>query len=260
MSLNISCVITSYNNGPWLRQSVESVLNQTYPINEIIIADDASTDGSRDLIFSLAREYPRIKTVFREKNIGVAANRDLAIREATGNFVTTLDGDDFFYPEKLQHEAGTISRLPAGSIVYSNFNRIDSEENILKAVQLDDFGSLTREEIIAYLFLRGGVLPRDMLLPKSVFLKAGGYRESLRMYEDWDIKLRLARDAGKWALSGIIGVAHRHHGAGLSNLDSLTHLKYSLDVIFFNRSWIEPLLGSATIKRAIAQTVQFYLK
>lgn len=96
----ISCVITSYNNGKWLRQCVESVLAQSRQPEEIILADDCSTDGSRELIRSLADAHPTIKAVFRDANLGVAANRDLAIRAVSKDLVTTLDGDDFYYPPR----------------------------------------------------------------------------------------------------------------------------------------------------------------
>lgn len=97
----ISCIIVSYNNGLFLKEAILSVVNQTLPVNEIIVADDGSTDGSRDLITSLAHEYSQIKPIFREKNLGVSINRDLAIRAAQSNLITTLDGDDCYSPKKL---------------------------------------------------------------------------------------------------------------------------------------------------------------
>ena len=256
MTLKISCLITSYNNGPWIRRSIESVVNQTYPVSEIIVADDASTDDSRDIVRSLSTIYPGIRVILREKNVGVAANRDLAIREAQGDFITTLDGDDFYYPDKIEKEANAMARLGPECIAYSNFDRIDVSEKVYERVQLANFCSLSKEKIISYFLLRAGVLPRDLLFAKALFLKVGGYRHSLKMYEDWDIKLRLARDAARWVQSGTIGVAHRHHGAGLSDLDSLTHLQHMLDVIYSNRPWLEPMLGVNSIKNALARVIQ----
>ena len=102
MTKKITVVITSFNNSTWLKECVESVAGQTMPVDEIIITDDASTDGSQDLIQSLAAIHPRIRPILRETNIGVAANRDLAVREARGELITTLDGDDYYYPEKIE--------------------------------------------------------------------------------------------------------------------------------------------------------------
>jgi hypothetical protein len=85
-----------------------------------------------------------------------------------------------------------------------------------------------------------------MLYAKALFLRAGGFRHHQQLYEDWDLKLRLARTASGWRHSGIAGLMHRHDGAGLSARDPLEHLRWAMDVLFQNRAWLEPMLGSKT--------------
>ena len=111
--MRISCVIVSYNNGDLLENAVMSVVKQTRPLDEIIIADDASADGSQDLIDALSHAFPNINPIIRERNLGVSANRDLAMREAHGDFVTYLDGDDHFLPTKIEAEARAGGRAGA---------------------------------------------------------------------------------------------------------------------------------------------------
>ena len=104
----VSCIITSFNNSLYIKEAIESVLSQTRVPDEIIVADDASTDGSRDIIQSIAVNNKLVKPVFREKNLGVAANRDLAICDARSDFITTLDGDDFYYQSKIEKEIAAL--------------------------------------------------------------------------------------------------------------------------------------------------------
>ena len=96
--MKISVYITSYNKIQYIAQSIKSVLAQTLKPFEIVIIDDASQDGSRGIIQSYASQYPDlIFPVFNEKNIGIARCRNKALSLITGDLVTFLDGDDFFY-------------------------------------------------------------------------------------------------------------------------------------------------------------------
>lgn len=222
MTAPVSCIITSYNNGLVLRNAVKSVLRQTLPVAEIIIADDASTDGSREMITELARAYSCITPILRERNLGVAANRDLAIRSATQPYITHLDGDDLFAREKIAGEwraLGGREDVVAYSLVARVYSGkwwrtrvLDPAETV--GVQPDAFDRL---------LARAGAIPRDMLLAKSLFEAAGGFNHAIPLYEDWDFKLRLARVASGWGASGEIGTIYMQHTGGLSTAERSKH-------------------------------------
>ena len=112
MTLRVSCIVVCYNQEQTIADAVLSLVRQTRPPDEILVADDASTDGSRDVIRTLANSHKLIRPILRETNLGVSANRDLAVREATGHFVTALDGDDYALPAKIQRECEAIQRSP----------------------------------------------------------------------------------------------------------------------------------------------------
>ena len=80
--MSVSCVITCYNNTEYIGIAIESVIRQTHAVDEIIVSDDASTDGSQDIIRSFADQYGNISAIFRDRNLGISANRDLAMRQA----------------------------------------------------------------------------------------------------------------------------------------------------------------------------------
>src|SRR5918994_741925 len=139
--MKISCVIVSYNNGKLLEEAAMSVVRQTRPVDEIIIADDASTDGSRQLIDALANRYSNVKPIFRERNLGVSANRDLGMRAVGGDVVTYLDGDDHFLPTKIEAEARAFGHS-AGVIAYSDVRFIDRRDDSVRTFEIADFSDL----------------------------------------------------------------------------------------------------------------------
>ena len=91
--MKISFLIPVYNTAPHLVQCIQSLLGQTQPPEEIVLVDDGSTDGSGQLCDSLSQRFPSIK-VIHQINSGASAARNLAVHEATGDYVVFLDSDD----------------------------------------------------------------------------------------------------------------------------------------------------------------------
>jgi len=250
----ISCIIVSHNNGEFLKDAIISVLQQTLPVTEIIVADDGSTDGSRNLIMSLAQDYQQIQPIFREKNLGVAANRDLAIRSATGHLITTLDGDDWYFPEKIEKEFLAIQDK-FEAIAYSDVQLVHPEEVANYCWSMSEFSKLNRRERLHWLAHRLGFIPRDMLFPKKLYLEAGGMQHNLDMYEDWDLKIRLAAMLNSWLHSGVVGLNYRRTSLGLSNNRLLRHFKCQYQVLLSNQELIKKHLGVREFWLCIANLV-----
>jgi|GEM_PF-3313202 len=120
-----SIIITSYNAREYLIEAVESVMVQTLRPHEIIIADDGSSDGSRDTIRSWEKQHPGwIKGIYQQENVGIPANRNTALRAVTGNYVGILDGDDTFAPNKLELQFRALEALPGSRVAYSNYRNV----------------------------------------------------------------------------------------------------------------------------------------
>ena len=97
----ISIITPSYNSEKYLKECIESVLNQTYSNWEMLIVDDASIDGSRSIIESYSSKEPRIKAILLDKNIGASEARNIAIDKSEGRYIAFLDSDDIWFSEKL---------------------------------------------------------------------------------------------------------------------------------------------------------------
>lgn len=239
--MNVSCVIVSYNNGELLHEAILSVVRQSRQPAEIIVADDASTDGSRERIEALARDHPIIRPIFRERNLGVAANRDLAIRDARGEFVTYLDGDDHFLPGKLEAEIRALGGRN-DVIAYSDVLWVDRTTNRRRFMSNAKFANHEASARFRWLLDTRKQSPAAMLTPKEAYLTAGGYRHTLRTYEDWDYTLRLAALPLNWTHSEIVGLV-AHPAGGLSRQGPLEHLRDQLHVLYLNEALIRRHVG-----------------
>lgn len=98
----VSIIMPSYNCGRFVRETIESVLAQTYSNWELLFVDDCSTDDTEAIVHSF--EDSRIHYFKNENNSGAAISRNRALREAKGRWIAFLDSDDVWVPEKLEHQ------------------------------------------------------------------------------------------------------------------------------------------------------------
>ncbi|MGH8497201.1 MAG: glycosyltransferase family 2 protein [Methylococcales bacterium] len=128
----VSIIISSYNQRAYLSEALESVMGQTLRPYEIIIADDASSDGSQVMIRAYSEKYPDwVKYGFQPSNSGIPKNRNAALRRVRGNYVGILDGDDLFVTDKLEKQFEALCRVPNAEVVYSNFHRVQQDGKTL---------------------------------------------------------------------------------------------------------------------------------
>lgn len=118
----------SYNTAKYIRDSINSVLAQTYDNWELIIIDDCSTDNTDEIVCSFNDN--RIKYLRNEKNSGAAISRNKALKEAKGQFVAFLDSDDLWDPNKLEKQLKFMKDNDY-SFTYTDYSRIDEDNNPL---------------------------------------------------------------------------------------------------------------------------------
>ena len=105
----ISIIMPSYNTAKYIKESIQSVLAQTYPDGELIIVDDCSTDNTDEVVQPFLSDE-RIKYFKNEKNSGAAISRNRALREAKGRWIAFLDSDDLWLPEKLEKQIAFMKK------------------------------------------------------------------------------------------------------------------------------------------------------
>jgi hypothetical protein len=213
----ISVIITSFNNSETLERAIRSVCEQTYPPQEIIVTDDYSSDNSRQLIEQMAASNPLVKSIFRDTNVGVSANRNDAIQQCESIFVCQLDGDDAYHESKLEREAYALLGSK-DSVAFSDTEFMGSGASYWDCSWIT---GLTGRDAVEGVVSRRKPLPRDMLISKDLFFRAEGYRENCSIFEDWAFKIRLARLAKDWRYSGTPGTLYRPGGLSHSGAEKL---------------------------------------
>lgn len=104
----VSVVMCTYNGARYLKQQIDSILNQTYPVYELIIQDDCSEDNTVSIVVEYARKYDFIRIYQNEGQRGVNSNFYSAMKRATGDFIAIADQDDIWEPQKIEWQVQTI--------------------------------------------------------------------------------------------------------------------------------------------------------
>ena len=231
---SIAVIITCFNNEETIADAVQSVLDQSHTVDQIIIADDYSKDSSRTILERMSQEYAAVKLVKREYNIGVSANRHLAIQECGTDLITTLDGDDLFFADKIEKEYRVLCEHGFQGVAYSDILLVREGERRLSTA---GYHGMTGRDALRNICKRSNPVPRDMLFAKELYLKTGGFDLDLNMYEDWALKMRLCSqldEASRWLHSGIVGTIYDRRQPGLSGQSVLREVYYQLLVLAMN--------------------------
>ncbi|MFL5578504.1 MAG: glycosyltransferase family 2 protein [Gemmatimonadaceae bacterium] len=184
--MRVSVVIPSYNVASYLPQALESVHAQTRPVDEVIVVDDGSTDGSTEV----ARRHGAV-CVRTPVNGGPAAARNLGTRAASGDVVAYLDGDDFWEPTHCAETVGLLERFPEAAVAFGRVRKIGGETRAPDPEL--DLPAGTPTDALLSLVVYNTVPQSGAVVRRAAVLEAGGYDERMRYSEDYDLWLRLAR-------------------------------------------------------------------
>ncbi len=216
---SVSIVIPNYNNSKYLRQCVRSVISQSYQnIKEVIIVDDKSTDDSVIIIKEISDWDPRVVPIFLEHNRGVSHARNSGLSFCKGDYVTFLDADDFYFDtEKITNEMNIINESDDKIVVYSVTKFVDKDgilkENNLKKSEGFLEGNIHHRLMIG--LYQSIYLMRDYCINTSLLKLNQGYNQSLSLFEDYELLLRLAQTC-KFICTYKNGTAYRDSDKGLS--------------------------------------------
>ena len=127
----VSVIIPAFNASEHIRQTLESVLAQTYQAIEVIVVDDGSSDATTDIVKEFVKRDTRFQ-LFRQTNAGVGAARNNAIRKARGKYIAPLDADDVWFPEKLEKQVACMEQYGMETgLVYCWFSLVDAHGDFL---------------------------------------------------------------------------------------------------------------------------------
>jgi len=182
----ISVVIPVFNGERTIKETIESVLNQTLTDFELIIINDGSQDLTLEAILSIKDN--RIQ-VYSYPNAGLAASRNRGIVHAAGEYIAFIDADDLWTPEKLEAQLHALQTHPDAAVAYSWTDYIDEYSQFLRRGSHITVNGNIYSHLLVIDFLENGSNP---LIRKQAFVEVGNFDESLTAAEDWDLLLRVA--------------------------------------------------------------------
>ena len=194
----VSVICLSYNHAPYIRESVTSILEQTYPDVELILVDDASTDGSGEVMRQVHSENHGSKLIINEKNLGNCKAFNIGFAMSRGEFIIDLAADDVLLPERIREGVRCFSEQGDDyGINFTDAAFIDKDSEITghhyqrdgngRLIDVVPEGDVFREVLGRYFICGPTVMMR-----RKVLEDLGGYDESLD-YEDFDLWVRASR-------------------------------------------------------------------
>jgi len=190
----VSILVPCYNAAPWLNETLESALAQTYQNTEILLVDDGSTDSS----LSIARSFePRGVRVFTQLNSGAAAARNHALRHAQGDFIQYLDADDLLAPEKISQQLLRLYQDNKKAVLTGCWGRFsESIANTVFHSTNPLFHDLSPTRYLcAYASEDCMMHPAAWLIPRDVVQAAGTWNEKLSLNDDGEYFTRIVLQA-----------------------------------------------------------------
>lgn len=204
---SVSIVLPVYNAGAFLRQAVQSTLDQTFRDFELIIVDDASTDGSADLIASF--HDPRIRSITHARNLGLVSSLNDGLAIARGRYIARMDADDVMKPERLRKQFDYLESNPGIALVAAFVDLIDPEGQVTGQWNTDR-NTVTEAEIRAMMPRTNCIAHPTVLIRRAAL---GDLRYEPRMVEgeDWDLWLRLLSRGARIAKIPEVLLEYRKH-------------------------------------------------
>ncbi len=185
----ISVIVPQYNHAPFIKQRIESILQQTYPLFEIILLDDASTDGSRDILFSYAQHHKVSHCILNDKNSGSPFSQwEKGIALAKGELIWIAESDDNSDPEFLSRLAHRLIAAPHVQMAICNLITINEQgETLTRRTHYPD-RIWESKDLLVNEFTRGNYIwnVSSVLFHKSAFEYVNWQQiETMRFCGDW---------------------------------------------------------------------------
>ena len=182
----ISVIIPVFNGEKTIKETIESVLNQTWSDLEIIVINDGSNDSTLGILNRL--QDPRLK-IFSYSNAGLAASRNRGIFLAIGKYISFIDADDVWTLDKLEAQLNALKVNPQAAVAYSWTNWIDESGQFLRPGGHIIANGNVYEQLLKRDFIESG---SNVLIRTEALTEVGSFDESVKAVEDWDMWLRLA--------------------------------------------------------------------
>ena len=186
----VSIIIPVFNGSNYVKEAIDSTLNQTYKNIEIIVVNDGSTDNTEEIV----KSYGDKVRYFYKGNGGVSSALNLGIKESKGEYISWLSHDDLYKPNKIERQIKSLKYLDdKQTIIYSDYDVINERCKALYSVTMEDIHEKRKLNNGLYAVLNGLLNGCTLLIHKSILYKYS-FNESLKYTQDYDLWFRIFSD------------------------------------------------------------------
>ena len=191
--VKVSVVMAAFNEENVIQKAITSICMQSFDNWELIVIDDGSTDDTVSIANSLAERNSRIVVLKNDKNIGLAASLNKGVSLSHGEYIARMDADDVSLPDRLKLQIDYMDNnldvtVLGGGAVYQDMKGVELGEVMMPE---------THEAIIAWMLRSSPFIHPTVMARRSFFEKTGGYNESLKRAQDYDLWFR-GREIGRY--------------------------------------------------------------
>lgn len=192
--VKVSVIIPTFNRADRLAYSVNSVLEQSYEIYEILIIDDGSSDNTKEIVERLQDKHPNKIYYYRlEQNGGPAKARNFGVQHAKGEYIAFHDDDDEWHPDKLEIQMGKMLNDLSIDMTFGQMIRYNDGQFINIVCEQFDWYHI-QEHFYQKILLENYIGAPTIVVKKESFIKLGGFCEDISSLEDWEFAIRAARE------------------------------------------------------------------
>ena len=207
MPPKVSIVLPTYNGEKYIKESIESIINQTFQDWELIIVDDCSVDNTPLIIRQYVEKDKRIKCIRNEKNQKLPNSLNIGFSHASGEYLTWTSDDNFYAENAISIMVDELSNNPAISMVYTGMIYVNESNFVLKNISVMNIENLPYVNVIGACFLYKSSV-RDIV---------GDYATDMVLVEDYDYWLRIYEKIGNIKMIDCTPYYYRRHSDSLTD-------------------------------------------
>lgn len=189
----VSVILPVHNRQDLVSRAIDSVLAQTMENLELLIIDDASTDGTPEVIGGYASD-PRVRVCRNQTNLGAAGARNRGIEAARGTYIAFQDSDDRWFPEKLALQVAALEKQQEARACFCGALYYSAEHcYYIPDIGISDGLDIAAGDLSRVVLSGNPITPQTLLLERSVFDETGPFDAGLSVNEDWELAIRMAQ-------------------------------------------------------------------
>ena len=262
-NLFVSVMICCYNSEKYLRETIDSIIYQTYSNWEIVIVNDGSTDNTEKIIFDYIDQGISI-TYFKQKNKGFGAARNKAIDLAKGDWIAIIDHDDICMPNRLKYQVNDIKNNPKAKLLFGNSIHINSNGDFLNyqfhkinPINFDLSPGIAAENLMKY----GCFIDSEtVIFNKKIANFIGGFNETYKYILDYDFFLRVAENYSLYCNENVLAKWRVHPKQATQHMGEIIHIEQiKLHMDYLNKSKIRFSVKLSLLLKIFKDYTKYFL-